>query len=221
MNNNINTQPLLNELNNIINNSIQSKLNALIERNNLLEETHQKLVSLPSVKNFFDNQIVTNECKCSCDNTMDNNKLLYNIEEKINLYFKNTNDLFNKLFIEINELKNEVKNLKNIEKENIKLEIEEVTCPKIETIHLEEEEELEEQEELEEEELEEEEEDVKSIETETKEENDPEEELFEIEIDDITYCTTDEDNGIIYKLDEEGNVGEKVGYLKDGEAYFD
>ena len=88
MNNNINTQPLLNELNNIINNSIQNKLNDLIQRNNLLEETHQKLVCLPSVKKFFDNQIVTNECKCSCDNTMDNNKLLCNIEEKMSLYLK-------------------------------------------------------------------------------------------------------------------------------------
>ena len=47
------------------------------------------------------------------------------------------------------------------------------------------------------------------------------EELIEIEIDDITYCTNDEDNGIIYELDKDGNVGKKIGYLKDGEAYFD
>jgi hypothetical protein len=66
--------------------------------------------------------------------------------------------------------------------------------------------------------------DIKSVETETKEEEDEEdeeEELIEIEIDDITYCTNNEDNGIIYELDKDGNVGNKIGYLKDGEAYFD
>ena len=83
--------------------------------------------------------------------------------------------------------------------------------------------------ELEEEDVEEEETDIKSVETETKEvvldeddeDDEEEEELIEIEIDDVTYCTNDENNGLIYELDEEGNVGEKIGYLKDGEAYFD
>ena len=51
-------------------------------------------------------------------------------------------------------------------------------------------------------------------------EDETEEELFEIEIDDITYCTNNEDNGIIYQLTEDGDVGEKVGYLKDGEPFF-
>ena len=50
-------------------------------------------------------------------------------------------------------------------------------------------------------------------------END-EEELIEIEIDDVTYCTNDEDNGFIYELDKDGNVGEIIGYLKDGEPFF-
>jgi hypothetical protein len=44
--------------------------------------------------------------------------------------------------------------------------------------------------------------------------------LVEIEIDDITYCTNDEENGFIYELSEEGEVGEKVGYLKEGEPFF-
>ena len=47
-----------------------------------------------------------------------------------------------------------------------------------------------------------------------------EEELFEIEIDDITYCTNNEENGYIYELTEDGESGEKVGYLKDGEPFF-
>ena len=51
-------------------------------------------------------------------------------------------------------------------------------------------------------------------------EEEEEEELIEIEIDDITYCTNNEDNGLIYELDKDGNVGETVGYLKDGEPFF-
>ena len=258
MTNSIDTKPLLNELNNIINASIENKISDLVKRNNLLEETHEKLVNLPSVQKFFDTKNGCNDCKCANN---DNSMLLSLIEEKINANFINTNVLLNKLVSEINELKNEINNLKYSEKENIRLEIEEVVCEQI-TPHLEEEieeeveeveeveeleeveevEELEEVEEVEEveeeleeeveevEELEEEEEeieeeieelenDIKSIETEAKEDED--EELIEIEIDDITYCTNDEDNGIIYELDKDGNVGKKIGYLKDGEAYFD
>lgn len=235
MNCNINTQPLLDELNNIINISIQNKLNNLVERNNLLEETHLKLVSLPSVKTYFESKVVVNECKTQCDAGINTNQLLRSIEEKMNNHF-------DKLMHEISELKNEIKNLKenkkDNEKENIKLEIEEVVCLETKSIHLEEEveeveeleEEIEDSEEEELDELEEEEDvedaDIKSVETETKEEvldedDEEEEELIEIEIDDITYCTNDENNGLIYQLDKEGNVGEKIGYLKDGEAYFD
>jgi hypothetical protein len=47
-----------------------------------------------------------------------------------------------------------------------------------------------------------------------------EEELFEIEIDGVTYCTENEENGFIYVLDEDGNVGEATGYLKNGEPFF-
>jgi hypothetical protein len=90
------------------------------------------------------------------------------------------------------------------------------------------EEEEEEEEEVEEEDVEEEEEEIKSVETETREDlidkededEEDEEELFEIEIDDSTYCTNNENNGFIYELDKDGNVGKKVGYLKDGEPYF-
>jgi hypothetical protein len=91
-------------------------------------------------------------------------------------------------------------------------------------------EEVDEQEEVEEEEEasvetetkeEEEQEEEASVETETKEEEqlEEEEELFEIEIDDITYCTNDEVNGVIYEL-KDGDVGDKVGYFKDSEPFF-
>lgn len=51
--------------------------------------------------------------------------------------------------------------------------------------------------------------------------DDEDEELFEIEIDDVSYCTNDEENGIIYALTADGDVGAKVGYLKDGEPIFE
>jgi hypothetical protein len=47
-----------------------------------------------------------------------------------------------------------------------------------------------------------------------------EEEFTEIEIDDVSYCTNDEENGFIYILSEDGDVGDKVGYLKEGEPFF-
>lgn len=52
----------------------------------------------------------------------------------------------------------------------------------------------------------------------TEEEEDYE--LFEIDIDDKTYCTNDEENGFIWELTEDGEQGEKIGYLKDGDAFF-
>jgi hypothetical protein len=48
----------------------------------------------------------------------------------------------------------------------------------------------------------------------------PEEELEIITIDDVDFCTNDEENGFIYELSEEGEQGEKVGYLKEGEPFF-
>jgi len=98
--------------------------------------------------------------------------------------------------------------LEKEENENIKLEIKEIDLSK-------EEEEVEEEVEVETEEEEVEEE----VEVETEEEED-DEEYFEIEIEDIAYCTNDEENGFIYEIDKEGQPSKKVGYLKDGEAIF-
>jgi GxxExxY protein len=56
--------------------------------------------------------------------------------------------------------------------------------------------------------------------SEAEAEEEEEEELFEIEIDDITYCTNNEENGIIYEVDKDGSVGKQVGYLKEGEPFF-
>ena len=66
------------------------------------------------------------------------------------------------------------------------------------------------------EEEEEEEQAQEQVQTEAEEE----EELFEIEIDDVTYCTNDEENGFIYEIDKEGNVGDIIGHFKDSEPFF-
>jgi hypothetical protein len=94
---------------------------------------------------------------------------------------------------------------------------------------------VEEEEEEEEEDVEE---DSKSIETETKSDTesvedeeeeekakevdaeDVEEDLEVITIDDVDYCTNNEENGFIWELTEDGEQGAKVGYLKDGEPFF-
>ena len=46
------------------------------------------------------------------------------------------------------------------------------------------------------------------------------EEVFEIEIDDVTYYATHEENGILYAVEKDGDVGPQVGIIKDGEPIF-
>ena len=127
------------------------------------------------------------------------------------------------------------------EEEEEEVDEEEEDEEEVEVEEVEEEEVEEEEEEVEEEEEEEEEEEdeelsvgeelgehvdyeesaiVDEIETEASEEEEEEEELTEIEIDDVTFCTNDEENGFIYELTEDGDVGDKVGYLKEGEPFF-
>lgn len=60
---------------------------------------------------------------------------------------------------------------------------------------------------------------VKDI-SEAEEDEDEDEEVFEIEIDDTSYFTNNEENGILYEIDENGEPGKKVGIIKDGEAIF-
>ena len=67
---------------------------------------------------------------------------------------------------------------------------------------------------------EEKEEEEKEEEKEEEEKEEEEEELFEIDIDDTTYCTNNDENGFIYILTEDGDVGEKVGYFKESEPFF-
>ena len=57
-------------------------------------------------------------------------------------------------------------------------------------------------------------------EQEQEEQEQEEEEVFEIEIDDVTYFATDEENGILYEMTPDGDIGKKVGIIKDGEPIF-
>jgi hypothetical protein len=110
------------------------------------------------------------------------------------------------------------------EEEKVESEEEDVESEEEEKVESEEEEKEEEKAESEEEKVESEEEKTElsedEVETEEEKDEDEEEELFEIEIDGVTYCTENEDNGFIYVLDKDGNVGETTGYLKNGEPFF-
>ena len=60
----------------------------------------------------------------------------------------------------------------------------------------------------------------KNLNLEKEEEEEEEEEVFEIEIDDIPYFVTDEENGILYEVTSDGDIGKKVGIIKNGEPIF-
>ena len=49
---------------------------------------------------------------------------------------------------------------------------------------------------------------------------DEEDELEIVTIDDIDYCTNNLENGFIWELSEDGEQGDKIGYLKQGEPFF-
>ena len=51
-------------------------------------------------------------------------------------------------------------------------------------------------------------------------EEEDEAELEIITIDDVDYCTNDVENGFIWQLSEDGEQGDKIGYLKEGEPFF-
>jgi len=257
----LNTTPLLNELNDVLNKGVKDILKDILKRHELLEQTHQAILNLPNIKGYINQEkdldfdelddIVFDIEQDNVDKKFEVN-FEHNVSDINNLtrdefinYQKSTNDIIDKLVSQIDSLKNEIKDLRKpviYEKENIRLEIQEtdiqsekdINIPEFGKHETEQKDEIEEDEEVEEDEVEEDdveedeveedevEEEVKSVETETKKDEDEEdeEELIEIEIDDKTYCTNDDNNGFIYDLDSDGDVGKKVGYLKDGDAYF-
>ena len=252
------TEPLMYELNNVLNAELSKMLSKYVDRYNLLENTHKQIMNLPSVRAEMNRE--NDSDSDSSDDITPNNKDFDVKEQLIAAHIDTIRNLRN----EICELKQSLSKSHvcntcdgACEKINIKLEIEDVIVEEsiIEDVKSvaqttvaddtdeedeEEEDEEEEDEEVEDEEEEEEEEEEVTVivaekvvekvaetnddvETENEEEEEEEEsdDFFEIEIDDITYCTNDEETGIIYELDKDGDVGKRVGYLKAGEPFFD
>jgi hypothetical protein len=295
---NINTEELVLEIENVIKKGLKKILNNYVDRFDLLEETHKRIMSLPSVMNElnqnqnqnhnYKNFNPINLCQqvepatdsinmddianmtknlikgeiCSIEEKLENMEkkyesltpLLENILRKIDLINDDVTSLKNNK-VNVQSEKNLLIGAPSIVinsiNENIKFEIKEEEKEVVAEEESEEEEEEESEEEEEEEEEEDEEEEVveevkevvkeeDEIETEASESEEEEEEaeeeeeevvveekaeeeeeeLFELEIDDITYCTNDEENGFIYELTEDGDVGEKVGYFKESEPFF-
>lgn len=65
---------------------------------------------------------------------------------------------------------------------------------------------------------------VNDVEDENKDDNkdynEDDNELFEIEIDDELYLCSNEENGMLYEITRDGDVGKKIGIIKDGEPIF-
>jgi hypothetical protein len=251
------TEPLMYELNNVLNDGLSKMLSKYVKRYNLLENTHKQIMNLPSVRVEM-NRENDSDSDGSDDITPCNDKE-FDVRE---LLIAQHIDTIRNLRNEICELKESLSKshvcTNACEKINIKLEIEDIiieesiiedvksiaqTTVADDTDEEEEEEEEEEEKKEEEEEKKEEEEEgeegeeeeeeeekvdvviekvASDVETENEEEEEEEsDDFFEIEIDDITYCTNDEETGVIYELDNDGDVGKRVGYLKDGEPFFD
>ena len=238
-----NINPLLSELDNVIRRHMNIMLNEYIDRFNLLEQTHKQIMNLPSVVDElrrYTGMSRNSACEKSCatapaDNSSEQLRrdvaAIKNKLDSIESYLQR-----NATYTQPNTTSNSVQPsiVLSCVNENIHFEMKEEeeeeeepsTAPKTIIPEEEEEEEVETEEEEEEEEEEveteeEEEEEEEEVKEEKKEEvEEEEEELVEIEIDDITYCTNDEENGFIYELSEEGEVGDKVGYLKEGEPFF-
>ena len=45
-------------------------------------------------------------------------------------------------------------------------------------------------------------------------------EVDEVEINGKLYFATDDKNGVLYDVDEDGDIGDEIGYLKNGKAFF-
>ncbi len=287
---NFNTQPLMLEIENVIKSGLNNILKDFMQRYDLLEKTHNKIMNLPSVKNELNKQVdgdsdtesSTQKCKNDDNIISDVKKFtselvsekMCDVESKLGLLEKKYDavlPILDKILNKLQSLNEDVKVLKQqpsdnkdveptrvikasivsaCENENIKFEIKEAEpvinenekadtqVAGLETVAGLEEEEAEEEEEEEEEEAEEEAEEPdeeQSVETETEEaeeeeesvaeeksvaEEEEEEEVTEIEIDDVTYFTNDDENGFIYEATEDEEVGDKVGYFKDGEPFF-
>ena len=255
----LNTEEIINEVNNVIKTGLEKLLGNHLYRYELLEKTHEAIMNLPNVRHHLNLAPLP-----QCEFKRETKDVTTDFETKYGHMIEKLLNRIDELTLEVNQLKHSYKPehfevVKLEQKENIKLEIqededaaseedevaseedevaseedevaseatvadleEEVTSEAEEVASLEEEEEVatvaskvDEDEVASEVETE-----ASSEAEEEKAEPEEEEEYIEIDIDDVTYCTNNEDNGFIYQLTEDGDVGDKVGYLKDGEPFF-
>ena len=272
----LNTEEIINEVNNVIKTGLEKLLGNHLYRYELLEKTHEAIMNLPNVRHHLNLAPLP-----QCEFKRETKDVTTDFETKYGHMIEKLLNRIDELTLEVNQLKHSYKPehfevVKLEQKENIKLEIQEdedaaseadevaseedevaseATVADLEDEVASEEDEVasEEDEEDEEASLEEEvtseaeevasleeEEEVATVASEADEhevaseveteasseaeeekaEPEEEEEYIEIDIDDVTYCTNNEDNGFIYQLTEDGDVGDKVGYLKDGEPFF-
>jgi hypothetical protein len=228
-----NTQPLMTEIEGVIARGVKTILKDFMIRYELLEKTHNTIMNLPSVRNELNKstdteKIVTGDESDKGMNSINDTTRDY-VREEMGGIEKKLDSILNKIYL----LDQEVKALKQVSQNDNKCAEKIVIKPSIvsacenENIQVEiKEHEEEEEEEMDDkgEEEEEEEMDDKGVEEEddrgVEEHEEEEEEVTEIEIDDVTYYTNDEENGFIYESNEDNEVGDKLGYLKDGEPFF-
>lgn len=196
-----------------INSSIRREFDVL-EKQSM--EMNMAILNLPLVKNVIARYEATIDEKNKLIEKLIEEKLNVLLEEKIEPLRKVISQLRDCILSSEEHIQLQIDELSSVEEEEQVEEDEEVQEEDIEELEDEVKEEEEESEELEDEVKDEEE--LEGDVEEVKEEED--EEVFEIEIDDVTYFTNNEENGILYEVDETGEPGKQIGIIKEGEAIF-
>ena len=195
-----------------INSSIRREFDVL-EKQSM--EMNMAILNLPLVKNVIARYEVTIDEKNKLIETLIEEKLNELLEEKIEPLRKIISQLRDCILSSEEHIQLQIDELSSVEEEEQVEEDQDVGEDEEELEDDVEEEELEEH--VEEEELED---DVEEVKEELEEHVEEDEEVFEIEIDDVTYFTNNEENGILYEVDETGEPGKQIGIIKEGEAIF-
>jgi hypothetical protein len=227
--NDINVDPIINDITNVLRISLDKLLKDFLNKNRVYEETYNHLIQLHTVIGRASGVLNDVELETRLLEKMNS------VEEKVTETFEKLLRKIDTMQVEIDELKRDKVSSQSVPVSNecnITLVIEEKLGVGPDIIHGalldsdDEEEEPVSSTEEEESETKESEEESEEEETEEEEESkeeegsDEEEEYYEIEIKNVSYCTNDEVNGFIYELDAEGDIGKKVGYLKESQPFF-
>ena len=199
-----------------INSSIRREFDVL-EKQSM--EMNMAILNLPVVKNVIARYEATIDEKNKLIETLIEEKLNELLEEKIEPLRKIISQLRDCILSSEEHIQLQIDELSYVEEEE---QVEEEEDQDVGEDEEELQDDVEEEEEQvedveEEEELED---DVEEVKEELEEHVEEDEEVFEIEIDDVTYFTNNEENGILYEVDETGEPGKQIGIIKEGEAIF-